>query len=152
MEETMDHGQIIPFRSKTHHQGIPRSWRCPITEQLVVDGIHARGARCWSTSGHPLQVMPAAEGWRAVYRYEDRVVTLQVVCWVLTEYCDSTRDVVGWVLDGKSVDRADSDSYVGFDGYLEPGSAAPPLDMRPPQSIAQDGEAGRSDEPVFATQ
>jgi hypothetical protein len=69
-------------------------------------------------AGNPLQIRPAAEGWRAVYRYEDRVVMLPVVCWVLTEYCDGTRGVVGWVPEGKLLDQADSDSYTGFDGYL----------------------------------
>jgi hypothetical protein len=99
-------------------QDSPRAWKCPITEEPVVDGIHARGSRCWAMAGNPLQIRPAAEGWRAVYRYEDRVVMLPVVCWVLTEYCDGTRGVVGWVPEGKLLDQADSDSYTGFDGYL----------------------------------
>jgi hypothetical protein len=75
--------------------------------------------------------MPVAEGWRAVYRYETEVVMLPIVCWVLTEYCDDTRAVVGWVAEGTDVDRADSDSYTGFDYYLGPGCKLPKVPRGP---------------------
>jgi len=86
---------------------------------------------------HPFADHARRRGWRAVYRYENRVVLLPVVCWVLTEYCGGTRAVLGWVPEGKFIDQADSDSYDGFDGYLEPGSAAPTVSTQASLPSAQ---------------
>jgi hypothetical protein len=146
----MDRSQIIPFVSAAPQNLTSPPWSCPITGEPVVDGLHAGGSRCWDPSGHPLQMMPAGEGWRAVYRDEDRVVTVPVVCWVLTEYCGGIRGIVGWVSHGTCFAPADDENIVGFDGYLEPGSPAPTIDTTQPST--QNNETRSSDEPVIAAQ